>query len=335
LLIALALLGFGARLLGWLNAQALEGFMFLIPLAVFGTVVGRVLGQWLVRRQAFGVTAASSVLSTVLVNMAKVALGVQMPSAAVLVATNTVGGLVGTALTYAGWRRVRGPAAPAPPNDAPASAWAMARAHRDFPLLRTPQDLINTLSQSLPVLLLAAYFGSAAAGHYGIALVVLGVPAALVGNAVMAVFYPRITQAVHDGEDARALILRATRGMVGTGAAPFLLLLLAGPTLFGWVFGPAWRPAGVYAQWLAPWLFMQFINQPAVSAIPALRLQRGLLIYELFSTGTKVLALWLGFVVFGSDVVAVALFSVFGALAYAWLIAWVLRNSRPRAGAPG
>jgi len=52
-----------------------------------------------------------------------------------------------------------------------------------------------------------------------------------------------------------------------------------------------------------------------------------LLIYELFSTGTKILALWLGFVVFRNDVTAVALFSMFGVVAYLWLIFWVVRRS--------
>jgi len=93
------------------------------------------------------------------------------------------------------------------------------------------------------------------------------------------------------------------------------------------VFGVEWQLAGVYAQWLSLWLFFQYVNKPAVSAIPALRLQKGLLIYEVFSTGTKVLALYLGYTVFKSDVAAVALFSVVGVAAYAWLILWVTMRS--------
>ena len=92
-------------------------------------------------------------------------------------------------------------------------------------------------------------------------------------------------------------------------------------------FGEKWHTAGIYAQLLAGWLFLQFVNKPAVSAIPALRLQGGLLVYEFFSTGTKILALWLGFRIFKSDVAAVALFSAFGIAAYIFLILWVIRCS--------
>ena len=155
-------------------------------------------------------------------------------------------------------------------------------------------------------------------------------PAALIGNSVSAVFYPRITQAVQAGENARLQIVRATASLAVTGALPFVLVLALGPWLFETVFGAAWRDAGAYAQWLAPWLFMQFINTPAVAAVPVLRLQHGLLFYELFSTGSKALALWLGFALFGNDLSAVALFSIVGVLAYAWLISWVVWRSGNR-----
>jgi len=105
-------------------------------------------------------------------------------------------------------------------------------------------------------------------------------------------------------------------------------VIVAGPFLFEFVFGEKWHTAGIYAQWLSLWLFLQYINKPAVSAIPALQLQGGLLIYEIFSTGTKLLALWLGFIVFKSDVAAIALFSAFGVVAYVWLILWVIYRSK-------
>ncbi len=143
----------------------------------------------------------------------------------------------------------------------------------------------------------------------------------------MQVFYPRINEAIHRGEDAKSLIIRATVGLALSGAVPFLIVILAGPTLFGFVFGNEWTVAGTYAQWLSIWIFFQYINKPAVAAIPALRIQQGLLIYELFSTGTKVLALYLGYIYFKSDVIAIALFSLLGAIAYMWLILWVIFHS--------
>jgi uncharacterized membrane protein len=86
--------------------------------------------------------------------------------------------------------------------------------------------------------------------------------------------------------------------------------------------------AGEYARWLALFFLFNFINKPAVAAVPVLRIQRGLLVYEIFSTGTKALGLVIGFYWFGSDIWAVALFSVIGVLTYSAMIFWILAHSK-------
>ena len=328
LLTTITLFLFSSDILRLLNAEAISSFVYLIPLATIISVFCSVLGQWLIRKKAFKLSAQYGVFNTLLLGTVKSGLGFFYPTAMVLIVANTVGGLFGSVLTFLGWRRL----AARQPNmqedvTMGASLPELAARYRDFPLLRTPQNLINAISQSLPVLLLASYFGASAAGQYTIVLSVMGLPSNLIGGSVMAVFYPRINDAIHNGENARALIIKATVGMALTGALPFLAIIFAGPIMFGYVFGEQWRTAGVYAQWLSLWFFLQYINKPAVSAIPALRLQGGLLIYELFSTGTKIFALWLGFAFFKNDIMSVALFSMFGVAAYLWLIVWVIRCS--------
>jgi O-antigen/teichoic acid export membrane protein len=330
-LVAAILAYAGPGFLAWLNAEAIAAFLFLIPVAMFVSVLGAVLGQWLIREKAYRLTAGHAVATATLLGASKAGFGLVAPTAMVLIATNLLGTLLGTLLAYARLRHVAArrppPAATGTPVDPPGTLWALARRHGDFPLLRTPQNLINAVSQSLPLLLLASYFGAGASGQYAIAITVLGVPAVLIGGSVAAVFYPRITEAIRAGEDARSLILRATTAMAATGALPFLAIVLLGPALFSFVFGARWETAGLYAQWLAPWLFLQYVNKPAVAAIPALRLQGGLLAYEVVSTGTKLAALYLGYVVFEDEVAAIALFSAAGVIAYAWLIVWVIRRS--------
>lgn len=329
-LATLVLLMGGEPLLRLLNATAIGDFIYLVPVAMFSAVLTSAQAQWLIRRQAYSLTARFSALNSLLTNAVKTGAGFILPTAGVLIVTNTLAGLLGTLLLHFGWRRSRENTAqimPATPELA-ADLRDLAKQHADFPLLRTPQVLINAFSQSLPVLLLAGYSGAAAAGQYALAVAVLAVPVGLLGGAVMSVFYPRVTRAVQDGENVRRLIVRSTAAMAAVGVLPFLVLVLAGPFLFMLVFGDQWHKAGVYAQWLAPWLFLQYLNRPAVAAVPALGLQRGLLAYELFSTGSKVLALWAGFHLFDSDIVAVALFSISGVIAYLWLIGWVIIRAK-------
>lgn len=328
LLTAVALYFVGMDLLRVLNAEGITAFIPLIPLAMIISVIGNVLTQWLVRKKAFRISAKFAVISSLLIAVAKTGMGFFYPTAQVLIATNVSGSLFGSILTFFGWKRwVSQCNSERKINCYGATLRQLAFQHRDFPLLRMPQNLINAFSQSLPVLLLASYFGASAAGKYSIAITVLAMPANLIGGSVMSVFYPRVTEAIYNGENARALIIKATFGMAVTGVFPYLLVAIAGPSLFAFVFGQEWRESGIYAQWLSFWLFLQYINKPAVSAVPALRLQGGLLVYELFSTGSKIFALWLGFTIYKDAVVSIAFFSLFGIVAYTWLILWVVHRS--------
>ena len=332
LLSSIALYYFGENLFKLLNAEKISEYAFLMPVAVFLSVLGAVLAQWLIRKKQFALTAKYSVFTSILLNTIKTGMGLINPTAMVLIVTNVIGTVFGTALTWFGWCRLTPSSADENKSiGLPTTLKQLAIQHRDFPLLRTPQNLINALSQSLPILLLSTYFGTSAAGQYSIAITVLGIPASLIGGSVMAVFYPRITEAIHRGENARSLIVKATLGMAASGAIPFLIIMVAGPLIFKLVFGESWQSAGIYAQWLSIWIFFQYVNKPAVSAIPALGLQGGLLIYEIFSTGAKILALWIGFTLYKDAVIAVALFSLFGTVAYIWLILWVVRHSGTKA----
>jgi O-antigen/teichoic acid export membrane protein len=320
----------GPALLLALNAGEIAPWAMLIPVAMLVGVCSQVMSHWLARHQAFAFGARFAVLASLLANGLKAIFGWLQPVAAALILAGLAGTLAGTALAWLRWRHRAGAA----PEPAPATspwagrAWTLAQRYRDFPLLRTPQDSLNALSQAAPLMVLAAAYGAGAAGQYTLAAMALGAPVGLLGQSVGTVFYPRVTALVQARANVAAEIWRTTRGLAMVAAGPFLLLAVAGPALFALLFGEAWRTAGEYARWLSPWLFLQLVNKPAVAAIPALRLQGGLLVYEVASTGSKLLALWAGWKLALGDVGSVALFSLAGSLAYLWLISWVLMRAR-------
>jgi len=178
--------------------------------------------------------------------------------------------------------------------------------------------------------MLAAFFGPVAAGFYTLGNMVMGMPSTLIGKSVSDVFYPKVTEAAHMGENLTGLILKATGALVLIGIFPFGLIVLSGPWLFAYLFGPEWAMAGEYARWLALFYFFNFINKPSVAAVAVLGIQRGLLVYEIFSTGGKALGLVIGFYWFESDVLAVALFSIIGVIAYGSMILWIVWHAARR-----
>jgi O-antigen/teichoic acid export membrane protein len=318
----------GDWLVGILRVQEISAFILLIPLVIVFTAFMQIAQQWLIRKKQFQITSRAAVFHALTINSLKSGIGLIKPVAAVLISLAAIGNAIHAGLLAWGARKYeREYQERIDSTQARPSLWKLAKKHYDFPLFRAPQNFINSVSQNLPVLMLAAFFGPASAGFYALCRRLLGLPSQLIGKSVGDVFYPRITEAAHRGEDLTRLILKATLSLAAIGIVPFGMIVAFGPWLFGFVFGSEWVIAGVYARWLALMMFFNFVNRPAVVSVPVLDIQKGLLFYEFFSTGSKLLAMYIGFVIFNNDITVVALFGVFGAIAYIMLISWVIFSS--------
>ena len=323
LLAALVLLLLKAPIVNVFNLQAVEPFILLLPLAMLFSAAMAIMSQWVIRKKLFKIKAKVAVLQALWLNSAKAGVGLFSPLAAVLIVLATLGSALHALMLWVGIRQgSNGSMSIARQEDQEpaASAKTLAWRHRDFAYYRTPQIVLNAASQSMPVLMLASFFGPAAAGFYALGRLVLGIPTTLIGQSVASVFYPRINEAVLNQEDPHRLLLRATLSLAVLGVVPFGLVVAFGPWLFSLVFGHEWHTAGVYAQWLALWSYFGFMNRPSVGAIPVLALQGFFLLYEIASIILRVLALVAGFFIFESALVAVALFSLVSVLLNAVLI---------------
>jgi O-antigen/teichoic acid export membrane protein len=324
LILELGLILFGNEALGWLGARELAPYRHLIALAVLVGAFSSIFSQFFVRQRLYGVRSRINVANSMLLNGARLGSGLVAPTAINLILANIAASALTLAQLYASGRAHIGRLFT---DDTWRGQWTLALEYRDFPLWLTPQVVINGASQVLPVWLLARYLGPAGAGQYAIAIALLGARTALLGKAVQDVFYPRLTASYNAGVSPRALIVKATLGSLGIAFGPYLMVVLFGPQLFAFVYGNGWELAGEYARWLSFWCLLQLVNRPAVAATLVLNFQRGLLIYEIFSTGGKVLALWAGFALLHDGVAAIALFSIAGIVAYVALILWVIVRS--------
>ena len=306
------------------DAKGLEGFAFLIPLAIFLSVLSSVIAQWLIRKKEFVLTSKVGVLMALLTTLTKSGVGAISPSSLALILINTLSGLLSSVLLYHGLKKNTGYGNQSWGRPRFNMRWDVLKKYSDFALLRTPQNLLNVLSQGIPVLFLSVYFGAKSVGYFSIAMTVLAMPSAVIGGSVMQVFYPRFNDASHGSENAYALLLKATGGMAAIGFLPFLLVGVFGQSLFGFVFGQEWVVSGLYSQWLSVGLFFTFLNRPCLSAIAVMRRQGLLLIYECASLAIKIGSLCLGYIYYESDIAAIAAFSLVGAALNAAFVVYVL-----------
>jgi O-antigen/teichoic acid export membrane protein len=314
---------------GWLaglaGLQQASWVLYFIPVSLLLFAFLSVANQAAIREGLFKEKAKAYVESVLLTNTAKAVFGLIWPTALTLIVLTSLGMAINAlmqlirvkregVLSPRNWWGVRG-------------VRSAAALHKDFALYRMPQGVLRAVSVGLPIVLLTKLFNADTAGQYSITVVLLSAPVMLLGDAVGEVFYLKITRAIQERHNvARNLILRAVGVLLVVGIVPFGFIALAGDALLPWLLGKNWQGAGAFAQWISLWMFAMLASRPAASAIPALKLQHALLIYEVLVTSARIAALYAG-ARYGDALVAIAIFSLVNVAGYAALIFVVLRRA--------
>ncbi|MDX1525615.1 MAG: oligosaccharide flippase family protein [Pseudidiomarina maritima] len=316
-------------LLELLNIGEVGKFIWFVPLAMLLSVWLAVATNWAVRKKLFQLTAKVAVINALIQNGLKAAIGLFAPFAWVLISVATLGNAMNAALYYFGIRKQ--PHQELSYEYKSLTQMELAKNYGDFAYYRTPQIVLNAASQSMPVLMLTALFGPAAAGFYSLGRMVLGVPGHLLGQSVSTVFYPHFSEVVLAKRSGATLLLKTTLGLFFIGIIPFLIVILCGPFIFKFTFGNEWHKAGELARWLSIWLLFSLAARPAIAAIPVLKMQKAFLFFEMFAVMFRAGALYLAYYFYNSLESAVIGFSLISVGVYLFLIAWVFKRCSKKA----
>jgi O-antigen/teichoic acid export membrane protein len=148
----------------------------------------------------------------------------------------------------------------APRNPEPlTSFW---RRQRRFSMFSLPADLISTGTAQLPIMIVAARYGSEASGLLAMALRMIGAPMSLLSSSFLDVFKRHSALAYRERGECRAeylrslgllfLIATSASAIIGIGAKPFFAL----------AFAASWTSAGALTLLLLPRFALGFMASP-------------------------------------------------------------------------
>lgn len=326
--ITLSLFLFGTEMLTTFKMEVLIPFIPFIPFILIFSAGQQVAEQWIIRKEQYKVIARVLVANVLLLNVAKIGIGLYIPKAIILITLTILGQASIFVMLALGSKLLLTKKHSNGKSEQieKVSLSTVARMYKDFPIYRAPEMLINGLTQSLPILMLTAFFGPIPAGFYAIGNRVLSLPSQIIGKAVGDVFYPRIAEASHNKESLSKLVIKSTLLLATVGLIPFAIVVVMGPWLFGVVFGSEWVVAGKYARWMALWTYFMFINNPSVRTLPVIAEQRFQLIFTNMSIIIRASALAIGAITFKSDIVAIALYSAAGAMLNVVLVLIIIKK---------
>jgi O-antigen/teichoic acid export membrane protein len=284
-----------------------------VPLGAAALVVYSCYSEWCVRRQYFAELAKVRIWQSSAIAVARLVLGLLVPTVNGFVAGEVVGKVVSAGRCAAMLAR----------KDLPylhihSAARIRAVARRYAPVARyaLPDQFINTLGGSIHVLFLGAAFGTEQLGYVSLVLSALYVPVTVVTSAVKDVFRQRASVEYASSNTCRPTYRRLLVPVSGVGLLGFGTLYLVAPTMFPLVLGPGWELAGEYARILTPLFFFNFVSISLGGVLVIAKRTDVSLIWQIVSLAMTVLALFIGGFVLRDIIATLWLFSLARSLSY-------------------
>ena len=310
----LAAIGVAAVLLGqprWLDQFGMV--IYLLPLSLLLAGMGQVLNYIGLRTQSFGVIGQGKVAQSLVYVASALGLGYLWPTAFALNAADAFGKCALVASTYRG--RVRQLLSRR--TDAGESGPGVATRFRSLPLVSMPSAIINTLGSSFTTFMMLAIFDAGQAGNYAMVERAIGAPTSIIATAASQAFMSALSNRGDQKVDDRDLFRKILRTNALLGLVPLLLLIFTAPVLVPWALGTQWTQAGLFAQILAPMLYVSFVVTPFNMTL----LLRGRQAWQLGWDSARLLVMggmWLlVYRHFRDATVAVAAYSVIASVFYA------------------
>lgn len=296
------------------NLSEISSFLYLIPFTVVIMGLVQITTEWVVRTKNFKLKSKGDVYKELISNIMKLVVGLFFPLAFILILFSLSGHLIYITFLLMGLHKAVKHISHRDSLSFSSTTWGILKKYKDFPLFRAPQALLEAFTQSLPIIILTAFFGPAPAGLYTIGKKVVKLPSILIGTSIGMVYYQRASEEANKSKPIFRLFMKSTLTLILTGIIPFSVFFFFSPVLFSLVFGSDWHRAGVYATWISLWAFSNFINYPAVRTLPVINAQKFHLKFSVYNITTKCLALVIGAAVFNNDLAAIILYSSTGAI---------------------
>lgn len=307
------------------NIEVLGNWLFLLPVALVTTVMYQIAEQKSIRNKDFKFIAKMGVAQSLIFNSFKLFFGLLWPSPFVLVAQQSFfGGIWSAGYKIFGKRY---------PGDALRlitfiKIKSILIKYKDFPLYRAPEIALSAASQGIPVLILSSMYSVESAGYFSLTIMLLSMPAALLGKAVGDTYYPKLAESKSIGTALYPLLKQATFMMAALGIIPFIILSIFGQLIFSTVFGDEWGRSGEYSAWLSIWMFSLFINLPSIKTMAVIEEQKILLYFTIITLVSRLGIAFLALIFEFDDLEMISIFGVVGGLINMILISLVFSRCK-------
>lgn len=300
-------------LTAWLDEPQLGHWIFVCPLAAFFIIVFNVYNEWCVRESYFKALSVNKIVNSAAITLSKTLLGFVKICSQGLV----VGDLVGRAISAVGcvvralyhdgktFRQAR---------------WAEMRRcavkFKEFPKYTMPGQLLNTIGQAIPILLITAFFSKDEVGQFSMAMTIFAIPINVISTALRDVYRQRANEEYRQRGECLASFDRLLKLLLLIGGTGLLLFVWFLPWLTQLFLGSQWLPAGHYAQVLAPAIVLSLVAGPLSGIFIVTERLRAFFYWQVIYVVTTLVSVLIGGWLLGTMEATLILFAALRGVAY-------------------
>ncbi len=197
------------------------------------------------------------------------------------------------------------------------------RFYKNFPKYRMPHSLLNTISSTLPIFVLARYFTTLDAGQFSLAIGVLLTPVQLITNSISKVLNQKIVEHITTSEKIYNQILVQLKRFIPFFAVIIILLYFISDPVFIFVFGKKWQLVGTFFKIILPWIFMVLCATPFNFVPGIFSKQKKAMIIDSVYFVLRLVSLAIG-VIYNDLFLGVRLFALSGVIVLTYNFFWYL-----------
>jgi O-antigen/teichoic acid export membrane protein len=259
-----ALFLFGDLMIDFFGGTKNVGYIYLVPLVVLLLGLIQILNFWSLRIKNFKRNAMSRIGNTTANNGLSLGIGLSVKGSFGLITGYFVAQVVSflilvvnvykkrkSILSQINWKKIK----------------SNAYKYRNFPKINASHALVGSFQENGIIFFMKSFFGTSVLGSYSFAYRLLSVPSSLISASISQVLMEKATRSLNNGVSIKPTVLKIYKVVFLLGAPLFLILFLFAPDIFAFIFSEKFREAGVIAQILTPWMFLNFIANSA-SGLP-------------------------------------------------------------------
>jgi O-antigen/teichoic acid export membrane protein len=203
-----------------------------------------------------------------------------------------------------------------------------AKVYEKFPKINSLHSLGDELKNFGVTSTLLYVFGDMVLGFYSMTFRILRAPLSVIGNSFAQVFYQKAAEMHANKQNYVPLVDKTVKKLALIALPIFLTILFFGPFLFEFVLGDKWRVAGEYAQYLTPWLFLNFIISPIQQIGIIVNKQGVIFLFSLLGNAIIFGSIFIGGYVFDNVFVGFIILSSLQVFYYLWVYLWIKSEAK-------